>query len=283
MVGLIYSIVAVGYVLIYRAMKALNFAHPYIVLTAAYIVLQFYWITGSLPIALVTGTLVLMFLGFIIGITLMRRFIGESPIAVILVTLGVGHGALGLTEEIWGLAPQPFPLFTTDATLGLYGPISITYPQAFVVVFIILIGVGIILSIKKSRVGIRMRAASEDQQAALTLGIPLTKMFALAWLLTFFTAVMAAFAFSHFQVRVSEALIDVGWIAIAAALVGGLDSITGAFVGGIVIALSERLGTLLLDPILGGGFGRVFPFLVILFIIVFKPYGIFGTHRIERV
>ncbi len=284
-VGSIYALAALGFVLIYKASRVINFAHgQYIAVGAftAYALAVFLnmsvWLAGL--IALLTTAL----LGFLTERVFLKPMVGQPIISVIMVTIGLASVIDGLVHLTpFGAGNFSFPAFLPEGGIAL-GGISVSYPQllavGFTALFLLLFG----WFFQKSTLGIAMRAVADDQMAAMSLGVSVEKVFALAWAAAGLTAAASGLVVGAISGLNLTALAAIGLKVFPAVILGGLDSIAGAVVGGIIIGVLESLAAGYLDPFVpGGGTRDVFPFVVLLLVLWFKPYGLFGTEEIERV
>ncbi|MDY6880908.1 MAG: branched-chain amino acid ABC transporter permease [Desulfatiglans sp.] len=280
-VGSIYSLVALGFVLIYKSTRVLNFAQGELVLIGAFVAFAFLSQVGVGPwIALPLTMIISVLLGLLIERTALRPMIGEPVISVIMLTIGLSSILKGSCRAIWGSVNRPFPTIFPD-TLITIGPISV--PPPFFWSFIISIFLLIVFAIffKYSRLGIVMRSTANDQTATLSLGISVKRVFALSWAIAALVGAIGGVLLGSISV-LDMNLGYIGLKVFPVVILGGLDSIPGAIVGGIIIAVLENLTGGYLEGIIGGGVKSVAPFVFLLFVLVIKPYGLFGTEEIER-
>jgi branched-chain amino acid transport system permease protein len=267
--------------LIYKSTRVLNFAQGELVLIGAFSAFAFLsqlglapWI--SLPLTIVISVL----LGLLIERTVLRPMIGEPILAVIMLTIGLSSILKGGCRAIWGSVNRPFPPLFPDTYISIG---SISVPPPFFWSFIISVFFLIVFAIffKYSRLGIVMRSTANDQTAALSLGISVKKVFALSWAIAALVAAVGGVLIGSISV-LDMNLGHIGLKVFPVVILGGLDSIPGVIVGGIIIAVLENLAGGYLEGIVGGGVKSVASFVVLLFILIIKPYGLFGTHEIER-
>ncbi len=230
------------------------------------------WFVG-VAIAIVVG----IALGVIIERLILRPMVGEPVISVIMVTIGLAAVLGAIVQIIWGTRPRPFPDFIPSGSVELFGA---TVPQnrlwAIAIVAVAL--VGFTLFYARSREGVAMRAVADDQQAALAQGISMRRTFALAWALAGVSAVFGGALVANL-IGVSGAISSFGLLVFPVVILGGLDSVPGAVVGGAVIGLL----TSYTGGYIGGGLETVIPYFALLAILLVRPYGLFGQVRIERV
>ncbi|MFN3804886.1 MAG: branched-chain amino acid ABC transporter permease [Pyrobaculum sp.] len=287
--GGIYALTAIGYVLIYRASKVINLAYGAMSLMAVYLFWYFSTFV-SIFLAIVLVTVSISLIAVLVERGVMRPMIGEPVIQIIMATIGVSYvikGVLLLFLQLGaGLPGWQYVTFTQQILpAGVYtiGPLSInaTFLWASTAAFIAF--TIFYFFYNKTPLGIAMKAMSNERQTALTLGIKPSETYLLSWLLAGITAFLSGFFYAAIIGGVSGQVELVAIKALPVIILGGLDSIPGALAAGVVIGILEAVGKLYLDPVFGGGFGEVFPLLVMIIVMLIKPYGFFGTERIERV
>jgi len=279
-IGLLYGISAMGFVMIFKASSVLNFAHGELLALGAFFFLSLItW--GKIPIA--AAFLLTLFgcflLGFIIEKFFLRPLIGEKLIFVIMLTVGLSAMFKGLILFIWGGNLQTYPEFLPQWLELKIGSIYIApvYSAALVisVVFLVLFG----LFFKKSSQGIFMRSVADNQKAALSLGVHVRRVFALSWAIAAMVACMSGIVLGIINGVNVHDLSAIGLKVFPVVILGGLDSIGGAIIGGIIIGLLETFTGGYLSPSLRD----VVPYIVLVVILMVKPYGLFGLVEIERV
>lgn len=276
--GAILALAALGFVLIYKATGVLNFAQGEFLLIAAFVIwvllvdLGLPWVVG-VAMAIVVGVA----LGVVIERLILRPMVGEPVISVIMVTIGLAAVLGAIVQLIWGTRPRPFPSFIPGGSVELFGAtVAVNRLWAVAVVAVALVGFGLFYT--RSRDGVAMRAVADDQQAALAQGISVRRTFALAWALAGVSAVFGGALVANL-IGVSGAISAFGLLVFPVVILGGLDSVPGAVVGGAIIGLlSSYTG-----GYIGGGLETVIPYIALLAILMVKPYGLFGQVRIERV
>lgn len=284
-VGSIYALSALGFVLIYKSSRVLNIAHGQIIAAGAFITYALTVMVG-LPIyvAFPMSMVITFFLSMSVERVFLRRLIGEPIISVIMVTIGlmsIIDGLIYLTP--FGSENFSFPVFlpTTPITVG---GVSISWTQLVgVAVTVVMIG-GFSWFFKKSTVGISMRAVSDDQLASMSIGISVPRVFGLAWAMAGLSAAAAGSIIGNITGLNFDTLQAFGIVVFPVVILGGLDSILGAVVAGIIMGLIQQFSSGYLDGNWGlNGTGEVMPYIVLLIILLFKPHGLFGVHEIERV
>ncbi len=284
-VGSIYALSGLGFVLIYKSSRVLNIAHGQIIAAGAFIT---YALTVWLGIALYISFLISMVATFFLAMSVerifLRRLIGEPIISVIMVTIGlmsILDGIIYLTP--FGTVNYSFPEFFPKTPIEFLG-VSISWTQ-LVGVIITFVFIGLFSwFFKKSTVGISMRAVSDDQFASMSVGISVPKVFGLAWAMAGLSAAAAGGIIGNITGLNFETLHAFGIIVFPVVILGGLDSIIGAVVAGIIMGLIQQFAAGYLDGNWGlNGTADVLPYVILLIILLFKPHGLFGTHEIERV
>lgn len=282
-IGSIYALVGLGFVIIYKSSSILNFAQGEFLMLGAYVCLAAF--TGlNIPFVLAFA-LTLVFsavLGVLMERVLLRPMIGEPVISVIMLTLGLASVLRAIVQGIWGTDIRPYPeVFPT--TPVMVGPLPVSqgylYSIAIVVVLLLLLS----LFFKFSRYGIAMRATAFSQQVALSMGISVKHMFALAWSIAVAVSAVGGVLLGGIRGGVDGAYALFGLKVIPVVILGGLDSVLGAIVGGLVMGVLENLAGGYLDPVFGGGVKEVAPFVALVAILTVRPYGLFGKVKIERV
>ncbi|WP_457575284.1 branched-chain amino acid ABC transporter permease [Desulfomarina sp.] len=284
-VGSIYALAALGLVLVYKSSRVANFAHGQLIAIGAFVT-YFLTVTVGIPIffSFLGSMVITFFLAMSVERIFLRRLIGEPIISVIMVTIGLGSildGLIYLTP--FGTENYSFPAFLPREPL-VFGGVSISWTQLVgVILTFILIG-GFSWFFKKSTVGISMRAVSDDQFASMSVGISVPKVFGLAWATAGLSAAAAGCIIGNITGLNFDTLHSFGIIVFPVVILGGLDSILGAVVAGIIMGLIQQFASGYLDGNWGlNGTGDVMPYIILLIILLFKPHGLFGIHEIERV
>jgi branched-chain amino acid transport system permease protein len=284
-VGSIYALSALGFVLIYKSSRVLNLAHGQIIAAGAFIVYALtVWMGIPIFISFLASMVITFFLAMSVERIFLRRLIGEPIISVIMVTIGlmsILDGLIYLTP--FGSVNFSFPAVLPVTPISL-GGVSISWTQLVgVIITIILIG-GFSWFFKRSTLGISMRAVSDDQMAAMSIGISVPRVFGLAWAMAGLSAAAAGAIIGNITGLNFDTLHAFGIVVFPVVILGGLDSIFGAVVAGIIMGLIQQFASGYLDGKWGlNGTANVLPYIILLVILLFKPHGLFGTHEIERV
>lgn len=282
MVGGIYALVALGWVLIYKCSGVLNLAMGELTLVGAYVAYTFYTIGIPFVPAVLLTLLVGIILGFLTERIFLDKLIGEPVLTVIMVTVGISFFLKGLIGYIWGSDTRVFtpPIFDIEPiTVGIL-KISPGYLWSFILSIVLLIV--FVAFFKYTRWGLAMQATADDETAALSLGVSARFVYAAAWAIAFMSAgVGGALLGSINGINISVG--HLGLLVLPAVVLGGLNSVPGAIVGGIMIGLLQNFSGTYLDQYFPGGVKEIAPFVFMAVFLLFKPYGLWGWERIERV
>jgi branched-chain amino acid transport system permease protein len=275
-------LIALGFVLVYKATEALNFAQGEFVMLSGYIAAALLTAKGVPVIAAIIGTIAIM-IGFSFALerVVLRPLLGRPIVAVIMATIGLAAILRGLPPLTFGAETRAVPLPIGDDPLVI-GPATVPPIQAigFVVTLIFLGGFTWFFS--KSRTGVALRAVAENQQVAAAMGINVERYFALAWAMAGIASAVSGIVWGN-MLGVDVQLALVGLKVFPVVILGGLDSIAGAVVGGLTVGVVESLTAGYVDPYVGGGTKDFAPYLLMIVALMFRPYGLFGKRKIERV
>lgn len=283
MLGGVYGLVALGIVIIYKSSGVLNLAHGAFLMILSFLAWTFADGIG-LPIwiGIVLTLIVCIGLGIFIERLVLRPLTGQPILATIIVTLAIGFLLEGIAVIAWGGDIVSYQNFLPRDPFML-GPISIS--QAYVWSFItVLVLFGILgYFFKYTKDGLAMQMVSEDHQVARSMGINVRKVFAQTWIIAIAMGAISGILYGALH-NISDVNMEIGIVkAIPVVLLGGLNSLPGALIGGIIIGVAEVVGAGYIDPIIGGGFKDIVPLILMLLILIVKPYGLFGWIRIERI
>jgi branched-chain amino acid transport system permease protein len=288
MTGGIYALVAIGWVLIYKCSGVLNLAMGELTLVGAFITISFY----TMGVPFLAAIFISLVIGFILGLITERVFldklIGESILSTIMLTVGLSFFFKGIIQLIWGVDNYIFkpPVFSIDSIS--MGPILLkeVFLWSFIAAIILLI---IFVSFfKYTRWGLAMQATADDEMAALSLGISARFVYSIAWAIAFMAAGVGGTLLGNIS-GVNISIAHMGLTVLPAVVLGGLNSVAGAIVGGIAIGIMESLVGTYVDSWLINTLGvplsvkEIAPFLFMTIFLLFKPYGLWGWERIERV
>ena len=275
--GGLYALAALAFVLVYKATRVVNIAIGEMLMIGAYLFFTFS-ATFSLPIwAAVIGAVIgTGLLGAIVERTMIRPLLGEPPISVFMVTVGLASVLVGLVEIIWTADQRRLPEFLPNAPI-MVGEAFLAPKVAYgALIAAGLIG-AVLLVFRFWRGGVALRATASDQAAAYSMGINVPRVFSLAWVASAMIASVAGIMVGAIG-GISSSMGVFGLSVLVVVIVGGLDSVLGALVGGIFIGLIEALA----GAFLGGEYKLLATFIVLVLVLMVRPYGLFGTHEIER-
>lgn len=282
--GVMYTLVALGFVLIYKASEIFNFAQGAMVLFAALTFVSLLERAVPLWAAFFITLAIMIILAVAIEWVMLRPLVARPPIIIFMATIGLGFFLEGLAQGIWGsevhglnigipetpfawLMKRGFMLSQLDIVAGISAAVLVA---------------GLVFFFQKTRTGRALRAVSDDHEAALSVGIPLRWIWGITWAIAGFVALVAGIIWgTSLGVQYSLSLIVLK--ALPVLILGGFDSITGAIIGGLIVGLTEKLAEVYIGPFVGGGIENFFPYLLAAVFLWFRPYGLFGREIIERV
>jgi branched-chain amino acid transport system permease protein len=281
MIGLMYALIALGFVLIYKATDAINFAQGEFVMFAGFIAAaaalagMSFWAAAAISIAGMVA------LGFGLERVVLRPLLGRPVIAVVMATIGLAAVLRGVAVLAFGAGTKAIMMPVGDTPLFV-GPVMLQPVQ--------LVGAGVSIVFLasftwfflKSRTGIAMRAVADNQQVAMAMGINVRRYFALAWAMAGIVSALGGVVWGA-MLGIDNQLALVGLKVFPVVILGGLDSIAGAVIGGLIVGVVENLAAGYLDPYVGGGTKDFAPYVLMILVLMIRPEGIFGRRRIERV
>jgi branched-chain amino acid transport system permease protein len=282
-VGALYGVVAMCFVLIYKASQIVNFAQGEFLLIGAWVC---WWMLTKYQLPFYAAFLLtlafMMAFGFLLQVVVLRPLIGEPVISVIMVTIGLSIFFQALMKWMFGVFAQPFPPIFAARSVSVLGLEVQTVYVMSTAVSLVIMG-GFAWFFKFSRMGLAMRATAFNQQVAQSLGVSIRQVFALSWGIAAMVSAVAGVVVGVVN-GVSSALSFFGIKVFPAVILGGLDSIIGAVLGGLVIGVLENVAHYVDSQFLNwGNLYEVAPFYVLIIILMIRPYGLFGTQDIERV
>ena len=281
LIGLMYSLVAMGIVLIYKSSSVPNLAQGSMTMLAAYVVLAFANSAGAPIWAAISLAIITMFIiGLAIERVALRRLAGRPIIMILMMTLGLEIFLRAGSMTIWGGTTRPMNLGISDAPLFL-GPLLINRAYAFGAVVTIAM-FGFFVMFFRSRMGVVLRAISDDYTAAWSVGISVERGVALSWAMSAVVATIAGVLWSSVQ-GVDQSLAQLLLKGVTVAVLGGLDSIGGALLAGVLLGVVEGIASSVLDPLVGGASRDLVDAAMLILTILIRPHGLFGRHDIERV
>jgi len=281
----IYALIALGFVIIYKSMQVLNFAQPALLLIGAYWVVYFSGIWGwPFWIAVLSAAGLAALTGVLLERVFLRPMVGKPVFAVAIMTIGLNTAINIVALDLLGLDLRPFsnPWGLSVVTLG---DVRVAHSQiAGVVAAVVLVG-ALLAFFKYSRMGLAMRATAFDQEVALTQGVSVPMVFAVSWAIASVLAMVGG-VFLGVGIGLDKSVTVTALKALPVVVVGGLDSISGALAGALLVAMTEMLAATYQPQyaaFLGKGFSQVVPYLVMFVVLLIRPYGLFGTEEVERV
>lgn len=277
-IGSLYGLIAMGFAMVYRATGMVNFAVGEVMMMTAYISYNLAQVPGlgftgvflaMLPIS--------MLLGWVIERVFIRPMLGEPMFSRVMVTIGLAVVIRSAVILIWGVEPQPYPRLLGDEVISL-GGLALYPGQIFSLCILALLCLVMWAFFRHSRVGIAMRATSNNETTALLMGINVNRISGIAWALSSFFSAMAGLAFC-LMFALEPEVSQMGLRGFPATILGGLDSVVGGAFGGLVIGVAENMA----GGYLGRGLKEIAGFVLIVVVLMVKPYGLFGQREIERV
>jgi len=283
--GVMYALVALGFVLIYKASGVFNFAQGAMVFFAALTLVSLlergmnFWFAIAITLA------VMVLLAIATERLVLRPLVNQPPIALFMATIGLTFVLEGLSQLLWGSQPHGLEIGVADVPLEWLSRstgMSLSQFDLFAAgVAGVLVAV-VAVFFQKTRIGRALRAVADDHQAALAVGIPLKQIWVIVWAVAGFVALVAGMMWGV-RNGVQYALTFIALKALPVLILGGFESIAGAIVGGLIIGGSEKLAEVYLGPYVGGGLESWFPYVLALAFLLVRPEGLFGEKRIERV
>ncbi|NWK79504.1 MULTISPECIES: branched-chain amino acid ABC transporter permease [unclassified Aquitalea] len=279
--GVMYSLVAIGFVLIYKASGVFNFAQGSMVLFAALTFVSL--LERGLPfwLSFVISLLSMLLLALLLERLVLRHLVNRPPITLFMATLGLSYVVEGVAQALWGAQVHGLDLGIEDTPLEL-GGLMLSRFDLFAAASAGLLVLLLSLLFNKTRIGLSLRAVADDQLAALAVGIRLQRMWVLVWAVAGLVGLVAGLLWgARLGVQFSLSLIVLK--ALPVLIIGGFTSIGGAIVGGLIVGASEKLAEVYLGPLLSGGIENWFPYVLALLFLLLRPAGLFGERAIERV
>jgi len=281
--GMVYALVALGFVIILKCSEAFNIAQGHFVLIGGYLGYTFL-VTFGLPTwaSLLLAIAVAIIMGLLIERLTLRPLVGQPVLAIVMVTIGLASVLEGLATLIWGGEYKTYHGVLPTVTLKV-GELSIP-PESLIGLIVSIAAVAILMLLfRYTKIGLAMRATAEDLQVVQSVGIRATTVYAISWVIACVVGVIGGILLGGVS-GVMIPLAEIGLKAFAVVLLGGVNSIGGAIVAGVIVGVLENIAAGYLDPLLPrGGMAQVFPFIIMIIVLIFRPYGLFGLVRIERI
>jgi branched-chain amino acid transport system permease protein len=281
-VGMVYALIALGFALIWKSSSVANLALGQIVLISSWFTYSML-VQAELPVYIALPLVILFafFLGWVIERFALRPLIAQPILSLITVTLGVGYFIEGVITFIWPWSVDALPRLFPKEVIHI-GPAVVSQEYIWVVVICLVVFILLTLFFRYHRMGIAMRATADDQMAVQACGIPVTRVFSTSWMFACTVAAIGGILISSIG-GITHGLVETGLKSFSVVILGGLDSFIGCIVAGPIIGLAESFGGGYLTPILWAGVKDIIPFVIIIIVMVIKPFGLFGEERIERI
>ena len=297
MAGMLYALVALGFVLIFKASGVFNFAQGAMVLFAALAMARFSeWIPGWLGIedkllgnliAFVLAAAIMFVLAWLIERLVLRHLVNQEGVTLLMATLGITYFLDGVGQTIFGsdiykidVGMPKEPVFLLDSIFP--GGVLVNLEDVYAAVIAAMLVVALSLFFQKTSTGRALRAVADDHQAAQSIGIPLNRIWVIVWFVAGITALVAGIIWGS-KMGVQFSLTTVALRALPVIILGGLTSVPGAIIGGLIIGVGEKLSEVFLGPYVGGGIEIWFAYVLALVFLLFRPQGLFGEKIIDRV
>jgi branched-chain amino acid transport system permease protein len=281
--GVIYSLIALSFVVVWKSSGVANLALGQLVLISSWFCYGMLTQAGlppwvGLPLVIVFA----LILGWLIERVVLRPLIAQPVLALITVTLGLSYFFQGFVGIVWPQSLVPMNHLFSEKPIHI-GTAVVTQEYIWAACISLFFFGLLSLYFRYNKMGIAMRAAADDQKAVQACGIPVTKIFSRSWMFACVMAAVGGVLISSIVGSVSNSLIQTGLQAFSVVILGGLDSFLGAIIAGPIIGLAEIIGSGYLSPLTWPGIREVIPFIIIIIVMFIKPYGLFGEHRIERI
>jgi branched-chain amino acid transport system permease protein len=279
--GLMYSLVALGFVLIFKASGVFNFAQGVMVLFAALTLVGLMEHGVPMPLALLLTSATMVALAFAIERMVLRPLVNQAPIILFMATIGLTFFLEGFGELLWGSNVKRLDVGIPDESIMVAGILVNKLEMAAAGTAAVLVAV-LAIFFQRTRIGRALRAVADDHEAALSIGIPLKTIWVVVWSVAGLVAIAAGVMWgAKSGVQFSLSLIALK--ALPVLILGGFTSVPGAIAGGLIIGVGEKLGEVYWGPLVGGAIENWFAYVLALAILVFRPQGLFGERIIERV
>jgi len=286
LVGLVYGLVAISFVVIYRASKIINLAQGEVLVFGAFLLWTFtegaraVGIDLPLPVSLAATAVACVLFGMAMERAIFRPLIGQSAFTIFMAGVALLILLRGLAQLIWGAQSRSVPVILPEGAFHL-GPFLVNTRLLIGALFTIALTFALHAFFTRTRLGLRLAAVAEDHMTALSLGISVRQAIGVAWVLGTIVATAAAVVLLSGSILSLE-VAAIGFKALPVALLGGLESIRGAPLAGLLIGIFEALANAYLDPLTNGAASGVLPYAVMIGVLLFRPYGLFGWRKIER-
>ena len=282
--GMVYALIAIGFVIILKCSKAFNIAQGHFVMIGGYLGFTFLVVFG-LPVwaSLLAAIAAAIIMGLLIERLTLRPLVGQPVLAVIMMTIALATVLEGVATLVWGGEYKTYHGVLPTITLQV-GELSVPPEMLIGLMVSVLVVAILMIFFRYTKSGLAMMATAEDEQVVQSAGIRVTTVYALSWVIACIVGVIGGIILGGVS-GVMIPLAHVGLKAFAVVLLGGVNSIGGAIIAGIILGVAENVAAGYLDPLLpaGGGLASVFPFIIIIIVLIFRPHGLFGLVEIERI
>ena len=281
LIGLLYSLIALTFIVIYRSSRVFNFAQGELIVLAAFLIWSFsQWWPDNPVLVVGAATISVMVVGLLIERIVIRPLIGADVLAYVMVTIGLLMFLQGVMLVIWGPEIHMFPEIIPLAGVKI-GTVVVERALVVGAIVTVVVAIGMMFFFNRTQSGLEMTAIAEGHETALSLGISINKSLAISWMLSCVLSVVAAILFLNGK-GLSFAASDVALVALPAVLLAGLEAVGGVILAGLIIGISSQLGAYWLDPIVGGGVAQIIPFFFMILILLIRPTGLFGWKSVDR-
>jgi branched-chain amino acid transport system permease protein len=286
-VAAVYALIAMGFVIIYKSMQVLSFAQPGLMILGGYWVIYFATIQGwNWYLSIGIGIIAAAATGVLIERAFLRPMVGKPVFAVSIMTIGIDLAIRIVSGNLYGIGKQPPTGDSFGFSVFRFGDLFLSHRRAAAIVVAVILVTALLAFFRYTRIGLAMRATAFDQEVALTQGVSVSTVFALSWAFAAVLAAMAGLFISPDTGTLSPEMFPLALKALPVVVIGGLDSIGGALIAAVVVAVAEQLTTTYQPQyatFLGSQFSTVVPYLVMVIVLLVRPYGFFGTREVERV
>jgi branched-chain amino acid transport system permease protein len=286
LVGLVYGLVAISFVVIYRAAKIINLAQGEVLVVGAFLLWTFTEGAAGLgwplplPVSLLLTAAGCMVFGAAVERSVFRPLIGQPAFTIFMAGVALLILLRGLVQLVWGAETRSIPVILPEGALQI-GPFLVNTRLLIGAVFTLALTAALHLFFTRSRLGLRLAAVAEDHTTALSLGVSVRQAIATAWVLGTVVATAAAVVLLSGSILSLEVAV-IGFKALPVALLGGMESIRGAPLAGVIIGVLEALASAYLDPLTNGAASGLLPYVAMVAVLLIRPYGLFGWRKIER-
>lgn len=281
-VGMIYSLIALGFALIWKSSRVANLALGQLVLISSWFTYGML-VQSRIPVwaGMILTVVFAIFLGWVIERLTLRPLIGQPLLSLIAVTLGLAYFLEGIVIVIWPVSVAKLPPLFPQEPVNI-GSAVISQEYLWAAGVSLLLFILLSLFFKFHKMGIAMRATADDQLAVQACAVPINQIFSMSWIFACVVAAIGGVLISSIG-GITNALVETGFKSFSVVILGGMDSFIGCIIAGPIIGLCENIGAGYLTPVIGPGIKDLIPFVIIILVMLIKPYGLFGEERIERI